>query len=108
MSGEEADLVSACVGYVATYYLGRAYLEPIGQRRARGSGTAIGAPDAILSFDGRLIPIEFKSADGKLRPGQVLARRCRADAGVETHVVRTLQEFADLLRPQRSGVRRRA
>ena len=107
MSGEEADLVSACQSYVAAYYLGRAYLEPIGQRKARGSGTAIGAPDAILSYDGRVQCIEFKAADGRLSRGQELAARCRKDAGVETHVVRTLQEFADLLRPRQRGVARR-
>jgi hypothetical protein len=91
----EATLVANCKRLVCDF---GGYLEVIGQRRAKNSGTTVGAPDAILYRRGRTHVIEFKRPDGgRLSNGQVLAMRCRQDEGVPTYVITTEQEFADLL-----------
>jgi hypothetical protein len=89
----ERDIVAGCAEIANLLGL---YMEVIGQRNAKGSGTTVGAPDAILYRNGHAIPVEFKRADGRVRWGQDVARQCRAAQGVQTHVIRTVQEFADL------------
>ena len=77
------------------------YLEVAGQRRARGAGNSLGLPDAFLHVAGQTLCIEFKRADGRLSKWQQLARKCRAEHGVETHVVRDVGDFALLVNGRR-------
>ena len=97
----EAAVVANCQRLVNDWYgsaVPRPYMEVIQQRRAKGSGSTIGAPDAVLYHRGRPWIIEFKRPHGgRLDNGQVLAIRCRLAAGVDTYVVSNEQEFADLL-----------
>jgi hypothetical protein len=97
----EKELVAACRDLLNYCDPPLGYLEVIGQRRARGSGTSLGAPDAILYCAGQVAVIEFKRPDGRLRPAQETARRVRAEHGVETHIIRDLTEFTALLNRMR-------
>ena len=102
----ESTLVLNCQRLLRDY-CGSAYMEVIGQRKAKGSGTTVGAPDAVLYRKGQVFIIEFKSRTGRLSRGQELAIHCRWAELVPTYVVSTEQEFADLLagRLQRAEVR---
>jgi hypothetical protein len=91
----EATVVANCKQMVNDF---GGYLEVIGQRKAKGSGSTVGAPDGILYRRGRISVIEFKRPHGgRLDRGQELAIMCRASEGVPTYVVSCEQEFADLL-----------
>ena len=83
------------------------YLELISQRGGKGSGTSLGAPDGILHVGGATLVIEFKRADGRLSKWQQLARKCRSEHGVETHVVRDVGDFAVLVNGRRKEAWRR-
>ena len=93
----ERDLVAACRDVLNYSEPPLGYLEVIGQRRAKGAGNSLGAPDAILYCAGHMVPIEFKRPDGRLSDVQQTARRIRAEHGVETHVIRGLTEFVALV-----------
>lgn len=100
----EKDLVSDCLE--AARAMG-AFLEVVGQRRAKGSGTSIGFPDAVLSCSGRVCLIEFKRPGGRLSAGQVGARARRLEQGVPTYVVDSLDLFVSIVnacRRDRAGV----
>lgn len=102
MSGYEleADLVSACHSFAGKLGL---KLERIGQRKAKGSGTDNGAPDAFLYVAGFNHPIEFKrpksdaTRKGRFSLDQIVAAEKRREAGVETYAPTSLQEFANLI-----------
>ena len=107
----ERDLVAACRRVLNWSEPPLGYLEVIGQRRARGAGNSLGAPDALLYCSGRVAIIEFKRPDGKGRLSDVqeTARRIRAEHGVETYVIEQLDEFVALLnRMRRDGWRQGA
>ena len=93
----EKELVAACRDVLNFAQPPLGYLEVIGQRRARGAGNSLGAPDAILYCAGRMVPVEFKRPDGRLSDVQQTARRIRAEHGVKTHVIRDLTEFVGLV-----------
>ena len=93
----ERDLVSACQAVLNYVSPPLGYLEVTGQRRARGAGNSLGAPDAILYCAGRMVPIEFKRPDGRLSSVQETARRIRAEHGVETHIIKGLDQFVELV-----------
>ena len=100
----ESDLVAACRDVLNYTEPPLGYLEVIGQRRARGAGNSLGAPDAILYCAGQIAVIEFKRPDGRLSDVQQTALRIRAEYGVQTHVIRDLTEFVALV----NRLRRRA
>lgn len=88
-------------------------LERIGQRKARGSGTDKGAPDAILYVSGWAHPLEFKrpksdgTRAGRFSLDQLVAAEQREAQGVVTYAPRTLQHLANLVgwsRRNREGV----
>lgn len=87
------------------------YVERIGQRRADKAGQERGAPDMLVYVAGRCIPMEFKRAKdrethtpcGKLSLDQVVAIERRAEQGVLTHVVTTLDEFVAVVNAARRG-----
>jgi len=93
----ESDLVAVCRDVLNYTEPPLGYLEVIGQRRAKGAGNSLGAPDAILYCAGQVAVIEFKRPDGRLSDVQQTARRIRAEHGVETHVIRDLTEFVALV-----------
>lgn len=95
MSGPESILIQNCLTMLNQYSSG--FLEKIDQKRAKGAGSAVGAPDAILSRKGTLYALEFKSKDGRLSKGQRIAIHCRWQERVPTYVIASEQEFADLL-----------
>ena len=91
----ERDLVADCL---LAALAANCLLEVIGQRKARGSGTTVGAPDALLYCAGHMVPIEFKrAADGRLSKGQVWQMELRRRQGIETRIVRSLVEFVDVV-----------
>lgn len=91
----EADLVSRCREDAEAMGV---YLEVAGQRKAKGSGTTVGFPDAILYAAGHVVPVEFKrAADGRISAGQAAAMLKRERQGVATRVIRTEQEFVALV-----------
>jgi hypothetical protein len=94
VTAPEATLVNHCRQLVRDF---GGYLEMVGQRRAKGSGTTVGFPDAVLYRRGNVYLIEFKSDTGRLSRAQELAIMCRAAEGVPTYVVNCEQDFADLL-----------
>jgi len=94
----ERDLVSACQAVLNYVSPPLGYLEVTGQRRAKGAGNSLGAPDALLHVGGQTLVIEFKRAKvGRLSSVQETARRLRAEHGVETHIVRHVGEFVELV-----------
>ena len=94
----EHYLVSTCQAVLNYPSPPLGYLEVIGQRRAKGAGNSLGAPDALLHVGGQTLVIEFKRAKvGRLSSVQETARRLRAEHGVETHVIQHVGEFVDLV-----------
>jgi hypothetical protein len=86
------------------------YVERLGQRKAKGSGNERGAPDLLLYCSGQVVPIECKRfKDGKLELDQIAAIEKRSAQGVETIVVRRVDDFIEAInfarRPR--GVQRR-
>ena len=95
----EAALVSICQGVAKA---ANVLMEVAGQRKARGSGTSIGFPDAVLYCNGRTAVCEFKrAADGRLSKGQVAAMELRREHGVETYVVRSVDDFVKVVNAMR-------
>lgn len=91
----ESDLVSRCREDAEAMGV---YLEVIGQRKAKGSGTTVGAPDAILYAAGHVVPVEFKRfKDGRISVAQAAAMVRRERQRVATHVIRTEAEFVALV-----------
>ena len=91
----ESDVIAGCKKLVRDF---GGYLEVIGQRKAKGSGTTVGFPDAVYYRRGKAYLIEFKRPHGGvLRRDQELAIECRKAEGVPTYVVSNEQEFADLM-----------
>lgn len=91
----EADLVNRCREDAEAMGV---YLEVAGQRKAKGSGTTVGFPDAILYAAGHVVPVEFKrAADGRISAGQAAAMLKRERQGVATRVIRTEQEFVAIV-----------
>lgn len=84
-------------------------LERIGQRKAKGSGTERGAPDAFLYVAGFAHPLEFKRPKpavgraGRCSLEQMAAAERRRACGVETFVVDSLQGFTALVNWGRTG-----
>ena len=114
IGGLERDLVAECL--VVAKAMG-IYVEVVGQRRARGSGTSIGVADMLVYAGGQVLPVELKRAKnhdgtpaGKLSIGQIVAIERRQEAGVRTAVVTTVEEFVAEVNGLRRGrgVRRRA
>jgi hypothetical protein len=102
----EAELVSACK--LAAGHKGL-FLEVAGQRKAKGSGSDRGLPDAFLCAGGRMLPIEFKrpKTDGTRRGvfslDQLVAAERRRACGVETYCPDTLEAFTALANWMRCG-----
>jgi len=91
----EAEVIAGCKELVRDF---GGYLELVGQRKAKGSGSTVGFPDAVLYRKGHAYFIEFKRPHGGvLSRDQELAIECRAAEGVPTYVVSNEQEFADLM-----------
>ena len=96
----EADLVNRCREDAEAMGV---YLEVAGQRKAKGSGTTVGFPDAILYACGHVVPVEFKRfTDGRISQAQAAAIIRRERQGVATRVVRTEDEFVKLVNHLRS------
>lgn len=94
----EKELVTACHKLAQKMNV---YLEVAGQRMARGSGTTVGFPDAFAYVSGKCLPIEFKTKEGRLSPGQALAQNKRADQNVRTWIVRSTKDFIALVNEAR-------
>lgn len=90
----ERDIVAECLGIAKTM---GAYVEVIGQRKARGSGTTEGVTDTLVFCAGNVIAAEFKRADGTVNMRQHIAAERRFARGVKTPVIRSADEFVRLL-----------
>lgn len=63
-------------------------------RMDKASHMTVGAPDfMILAEGGRVLLVECKRRDGKLRPEQLAFKAWAAKLGHTVHVVRSLEEF---------------
>ena len=96
----EADLVNRCREDAEAMGV---YLEVAGQRKAKGSGTTVGFPDAILYACGHCVPVEFKRFEGgRISQAQAAAVIRRERQGVATRIIRTENEFVALVNHLRS------
>lgn len=99
----EADLVNRCREDAEAMDV---YLEVAGQRKAKGSGTTIGFPDAILYASGHVVPVEFKRfEDGRISKAQAAAILKRERQGIATRIIRTEDEFVALVNRCRGTAR---
>ena len=109
VTGRESDLVLACCALAEAM---GANLEVIGQRRAQGSGTTLGAPDMLLFASGWTVPIEAKrlgrisSEDGKLHVDQLARIYDRLQQGVQTAVIYSVDDFAAVVNWCRRNAKR--
>ena len=90
----ERDLVAACLKVAKQAGV---YLEVIGQRDARRSGSTKGAPDAFLYINGHCLPIEFKFGDNGLSEAQEECAYLRMMNGVFTFVLYTEKDFIRII-----------
>lgn len=101
MTTTEADIVTVCANVTAELrdtWNRPVHLERIGQRKARGSGTDRGVPDALLYVNGQAIPCEFKRpAGGRFSLDQLVAAERRRKAGVETYAPTCFAEYKAVL-----------
>ena len=106
----EADLVSDILKLAARCGV---YVEAVGQRKAKGSGTTRGAPDLLVYVGGFVHPVEVKrpksdgTRAGRFSHDQLVAAEQREAQGVVTSAPRTLQHLANLVgwsRRNREGV----
>lgn len=105
---DEAALVLSCKQAAEAMSV---YCEWISQRGGKHSGTSKGAPDCLVYVHGQVLPCEMKRARnadgtpaGKLSYDQLVAIERRAAHGVKTHVVTSVEEFAQVV----NRARRRA
>jgi len=99
----EADLVSRCREDAEAMGV---YLEVAGQRKAKGSGTTVGFPDAILYACGHVVPVEFKRFEGgRISQAQAAAIIRRERQGIATRIIRTEDEFVALVNRCRGTAR---
>lgn len=68
-------------------------------RMDRPSTATVGSPDFIIFTDGgRVVVVEAKRRDGKLRPEQAAAKHWLEKLGHPFHVVRSIEEFHGIIR----------
>lgn len=92
----EAEVISNCRRWLNDFKMG--YMEVAGQRRAKGSGSTLGFPDAVVYSKGRVYVVEFKRPHGGvLSEDQRIAIEARKREGVETWVISNEQEFVDMI-----------
>jgi hypothetical protein len=92
----ESEIIANCKRWLNDFQMG--YMEVAGQRKAKGSGTTLGFPDAVVYSKGKVFIVEFKRPHGGvLSAAQVIAIAARKAEGVETHVISNEQDFVDLL-----------
>lgn len=102
----ESDLVATCCKIAKAM---RVELELVGQRRAKGSGTTRGFPDGVLHAAGCTYLIEFKrpksvgTRAGRLSLDQIAAAERRAECGVQTFLVDSVDDFCALVNWARTG-----
>jgi len=97
---KESNLVASCLRIAEGMGV---YVECIGQRKARGSGTTIGAPDLLLFVAGHVIPVECKSIRGKATLAQMARAYDREQQGVTTAFVSDDEDFIKLINTCRRG-----
>lgn len=92
----EADVIKNCKQWLNDYHLG--YMEVAGQRKAKGSGSTLGFPDAVVYSRGRVFIVEFKRPNGGvLSADQRIAITAREAEGIETWVICNEQEFVRMI-----------
>lgn len=96
----EKDLVLAVKRAAAAMNV---YCEWSGQRNARGAGNTTGLPDCFVYVAGRCIPLELKTATGRLSAAQLDCLIRRERCGVTTHVVRCLDDFVAVVNAARKN-----
>ena len=103
----ESELVNDLV--LAAEKMG-VYVEQVGQRRAKGSGTSRGVTDLILYAGGKMLPVEVKrpktdgTRGGRFSLEQLAAADRRRGCGVETYAPDSLEAFTCLVNWARFGV----
>jgi hypothetical protein len=96
----EAEVVKNCKAFLNDYSLG--YMEVAGQRNAKGSGSTLGFPDAVVYSKGRVFIVEFKRPNGgRLSEDQRIAIAAREEEGIETWVISNEQEFVRMITSRR-------
>lgn len=103
----EKDLVQEC--REAARAMG-AFLAPVGQYKAKHSGTEVGFPDLVLICAGQIRLIETKRAKGGVVSiGQLAFIDRAAEQGVKVHVIDNVEDLISLINGcrKRHGVERR-
>ncbi len=93
----EKELVQACCDFVNSFDPPLAFIERIGQRKARGSGTDRGVTDSLVHVAGKTLCVEFKLPGEYLSRDQQRAAELRQEHGVFTYTVHSLEEFAAIV-----------
>lgn len=57
-----------------------------------------GVPDRVFMKDGRVLFVEFKTPEGRVRPAQQLVFNSMAQHGVQVPIIRSVEDFIGLLR----------
>lgn len=102
----ESDLVADCKKAAEAMNV---YVEFAGQRKAKGSGSTRGLPDAFLYAGGKCLPIEMKrpktddTRQGRCSLDQIVAAERRRACGVETFLIDDLSAFVRLANWARCG-----
>ena len=92
----ESEVVANCKRWLNDFHMG--YMEVAGQRKAKGSGSTLGFPDAVVYSKGRVFIVEFKRpSGGRLSNDQRIAIAAREAEGIKTHVICNEQEFVTML-----------
>lgn len=106
----EHELHIECVKYFNTFFKGgiinhQANENPRGDKKQmirynvkmRSLGTKAGFPDIQIIFNGQVLFIEFKSLSGSLSENQKKLFAEFEEQGFKVHIVKTLNEFIDVL-----------
>ena len=94
----ERELVDRCRREVCPLF-GDPSFEVVGQRNAKGSGSTRGFVDVVVGYCGWWLPMEFKNPDGTgvMSGDQQAMAKWRWENGVDTVVIESVQQFADVL-----------
>jgi len=73
--------------------------DPVASKRKRLTGRMKGAADVVLILDnGRVVWVEFKLPTGRQSDAQLLFERRVQSLGHQYHVVRSLEQFQNLIK----------
>ena len=100
----ERDLVATILEDAAALNV---FVAPVGQYKAKHSGTYVGFPDLVVMASGKIALVELKRTKdaenpaGCLNLGQEAFIAKAADFGIKVHVVDSEQQFVQIVNDMR-------